>query len=262
MKYILENEAESSRLKHQESISVYNLSNDMEGFNIMPQDTVLDAGCGAGVISLHLKKNYQFKQLFSCDYSELRMKQAEKFLLDNGVHGTKFFQCDLNAIPMEDNKFSKIICRFVYEYLSDPLKVTKEFYRVCAPGGTVRVIDLDGVVVNLQSNNQKLTQMLGQLTKNALQKFNLDFFAGRKLFTHFKQAGFKNIQYEVRPMTFKNENIAKERDNYIERFTFARHILEDTFGHETDLFIKMYLDELQNEENILFYNNFVVTGTK
>lgn len=262
MKYILENEKESSRLKHQESISVYNLKNDLVGFEINKNDIVLDAGCGAGVISLHLKKNYDFKQLYSCDFSELRLKQAEKFLNENGVSGTKFFQCDLSKIPQEDNSFSKIVCRFVYEYLPDPLKVSKEFHRVCKTGGQIRLIDLDGVVVNLQTQNKNLTEMLDKFTKHAFQKHHLDFFAGRKMFTSLKLAGFSDVQYFVRPMMFQGEDLKKEHANYVERFKFARSILEDTFKDQTDYFIDMYLEELQNEENILFYNNFVVTGTK
>lgn len=262
MKYILENEQESKRLKLQETISVYNLRNDLSDFDVKPSDTILDAGCGAGVISLHLRENYKFKDLYSCDFSELRLMQAQKYLKENGVHGTNFFQCDLSAIPQKENLVDKIICRFVYEYLPDPLKVTKELHRVCKPGGTVRIIDLDGVVVNLETKNQELKTMLETLTETSLRKYHLDFFAGRKVFTQMKLAGFKDIDCQVRPMYFNREDVLKERANYVERFTFARNILDDAFGPRAQYFIDLYLDELVNEENLLFYNNFVVTGTK
>ncbi|MGE3608374.1 MAG: methyltransferase domain-containing protein [Bacteriovoracaceae bacterium] len=262
MKYILENERESSRLKDQESIPVYNLKNDLTGFEINNGDTVLDAGCGAGVISLYLKKNYSFKQLYACDFSELRLKQAENFLKENGVYGTKFFQCDLSKNPQQDNTFSKIVCRFVYEYLPDPLSVSKEFHRVCTPGGQIRLIDLDGVVFNLHTQNKKLTEMLDLFTKHSFKNHHLDFFAGRKMYTYLKLAGFKDVQYSVRPMVFQGDDLKKEHANYEERFRFARAIIDDAFKDKADYFIEMYLDELKNEQNLLFYNNFVVTGTK
>lgn len=262
MKYVLENEEESNRLKLQEDIGVYHLSNDLADFEIGPKDIVLDAGCGAGLISLYLRKNYNFQKLYSCDFSDLRIKQAKNFLTENRVHGTDFFQCDLSSIPLNDETVSKVVCRFVYEYLAEPIQVTRELYRICRPGGKVRLIDLDGVVVNLQSENKELNAMLEKLQKNSLQKYNLDFFAGRKLFTFMKLAGFQDIQCHVRPMYFNKDDIKKEKANYIERFSFAKNILEDTFQGQANRFIKMYLEELDNDKNLLFYNNFVVTGSK
>jgi len=262
MTYILENEQESNRLKRQDQISAYSTRVDCEGLNFNPQDVVLDAGCGAGIISLYLKQNFKFGQLHSCDYSELRLKQAEKYLRENNVHDVSYFQCDLGNIPKPDHHFTKIICRYVYEYLPDPLLVTKELYRVCATGGVVRLIDADGVVANLVTKNAKLTKMLELLTKSSLEKHHLDFYAGRRLYNHMKLAGFKNVDYQIQAMVFKGDDLVKERENYIERFTFARHILDATFGAEAESFIKLYLGELENEENLLFYNNFIVTGIK
>ena len=178
------------------------------------------------------------------------------------MRDVNYFQCDLGAIPKPDEYFSKILCRFVYEYLPEPSRVTREFHRICAPGGLVRLIDVDGIVANLVTKNEKLSAMLATLTKSSLENHNLDFFAGRKLFTHLKLAGFKDVEYQIHPMVFKGPDLFKERDNYIERFAFARHILDDTFGREADVFIKLYLEELENEENLLFYNNFIVTGVK
>lgn len=263
MSYALENMNESDRLKHQEGISVYCLDNDLKGINFRKEDIVLDAGCGAGVISLHLKKNYQFKSLEACDFSEIRLKQAENFLKESKVDDVIFYKCDLRHIPREDNHYNKVVCRFVYEYLEDPLAVTKEFHRVCKDGGEVVLIDLDGVAFNLVSSNKELSAMIVHLNEEAASKHNLDFFAGRKLYSHMISAGFKNVQYEVRPMVFKGKDLKDEIKNYVERFSFGKKILDAVFGPEkAQVFVDLYLSELNKEGNILFYNNFIVTGTK
>lgn len=264
MTYILENKAEADRLKLQDNIEAYDLNLDLGDFEINENDKVLDAGCGSGIVSLFLKKNFKMKGLDSCDFSELRMKQAQKYLLEHRIGNVSFFQCDLENIPQANNSYDKVVCRFVYEYLKAPELVTKEFYRVCKPGGQVRVIDLDGVVCNLQSNNSELTQMLNHLTKSALEDHHLDFFAGRKLYSHMMTAGFKDIEYKARPMLFKGEDLQKEIHNYTERFAFARSLLDSVFnGHApAQRFIDTYLAELAKKDSLLFYNNFVVTGKK
>ena len=264
MAYILENVAEAQRLELQDEIEAYSLESDLGDFDINKSHQVLDAGCGSGIVSLFLKQNFAMKNLESCDFSELRMKQAEKYLIDHSVNSVNFFQCDLESIPKESDSYDRVVCRFVYEYLKNPAKVTSEFYRVCRPGGSVRIIDLDGVVCNLQSNNPELTKMLNHLTIRSFEDHHLDFFAGRKLYSHMLGAGLKDISYTARPMLFKGNDLKKEIQNYEERFIFARPLLDSVFQtpNAAQKFIDMYLNELSAPKSILFYNNFVVTGKK
>ena len=265
MAYVLENTAEAKRLKLQDEIGVYSLNHDLKDLNITSKDKVLDAGCGAGIVSLFLKKNYKMHSLESCDFSDIRLKQAEKYLNDNNAgDNVSYFQCDLEKIPKNDHSYDKIVCRFVYEYLPNPLKVTQELHRLCKPGGVVRLIDLDGVVANLHTNNNELRDMLLHLTKKAYDDHHLDFYAGRKLFAHMKNAGFKDVSYQVRTMPFHGDDLLKEVENYSERFKFARSLLESVFGSPkmAQKFIDSYLSELENKDSLLFYNNFIVTGTK
>jgi ubiquinone/menaquinone biosynthesis C-methylase UbiE len=160
MSYILENTAEAERLKLQDKITAYDLNLDLGDFDIKSFHHVLDAGCGAGIVSLFLKKHFRLEHLDSCDFSDLRMKQAEKYLNDNAFSSSNFYQCDLEEIPKTSETYDRIVCRFVYEYLQKPLEVTKELYRVCKINGRVRLIDLDGVVCNFQTNNSELKKML------------------------------------------------------------------------------------------------------
>ncbi|WP_408096021.1 class I SAM-dependent methyltransferase [Peredibacter sp. HCB2-198] len=265
MAYVLENTAEARRLKLQDDISVYSLNHDLKDLKITSKDKVLDAGCGAGIVSLFLKKNYEMHSLESCDFSDIRLKQAEKYLVDNNAgENVSYFQCDLERIPKNDHSYDKIVCRFVYEYLPNPLKVTQELHRLCKPGGVVRLIDLDGVVANLHTNNSELRDMLILLTKKAYEDHHLDFYAGRKLFAHMKGAGFKDVSYQVRPMAFHGEDLLKEVENYRERFNFGRALLDSVFGSPkmAQRFIDAYLEELTSKDSLLFYNNFIVTGSK
>jgi len=48
----------------------------------------------------------------------------------------------VQALPYADASFSIVLSRFTFHHFLDPLAVLKEMVRVCAPGGTVMVIDV------------------------------------------------------------------------------------------------------------------------
>jgi len=81
---------------------------------------VLDAGAGDGRYSLHFKHaNYE-----SADICKLERPYSEIT-----------YVCNLNDIPVEDNRYDAIICTQVLEHINEPSEVLAEFNRVLKPGG-------------------------------------------------------------------------------------------------------------------------------
>jgi ubiquinone/menaquinone biosynthesis C-methylase UbiE len=101
-----------------------------QGLNMIPEDTLLDVGCGYGRWS----KFFSDRTCFSCAID----------IDETGLHHVKTVNdkiCVLNAsasdLPVRDNSFSRIISIDVIEHVPDDKSMVVEFNRVLKPGGRV-----------------------------------------------------------------------------------------------------------------------------
>lgn len=84
---------------------------------------VLDAGAGGCV----------YKKLFShCNY-----ESADFMQMDSLKYGEITYVCNLENIPVEDNKYDFILCTQVLEHLAEPELVLRELIRILKPGGRI-----------------------------------------------------------------------------------------------------------------------------
>jgi SAM-dependent methyltransferase len=83
---------------------------------------VLDAGAGKSPYK-HLFKHVRYE---AADFAEFDTRYAPLN-----------YVCDLTDIPVEDNRFDRIILNQVLEHLPEPKQVLVELYRVLKPGGLI-----------------------------------------------------------------------------------------------------------------------------
>lgn len=256
--YILDHKDESFRLEWQSRLKHYNLEEELKNLKLNENETLLDAGCGTGVVGRYLSKGQKLQRIDGCDFSELRINEAKKLVQD--CSNFNFFTTNLENIDMPDESYNTVVSRYVFEHLESPLKVAKELYRLTKKGGQIYLIDLDGIFINLFTTNEKLNSMLLEL-KNGL---SFDLEIGRKLPAYLSWAGFKNIEWDMQVCSFKAEELKHEAFNSKERCIFCRPIFEKIFksSKRADEFIEMYLNEMTNPENVLFHNKFIVSGKK
>lgn len=123
---------------------------------------VLDAGAGRG----------PYRQLFR----HARYEAADFAQLSTAY--TKLdYVCSLVDIPVEDERFDRILFNQVLEHVDDPTAVLAELYRVLKPGGRI----LCTVPLFYQEHQQPYDFF--RYTRFALQKL-------------FEDAGFENVQVE------------------------------------------------------------------
>lgn len=260
MKYIMECSNENDRLEFQEKIDTYKIENDLDSFKINDHDLVLDAGCGAGTISRYLSTKFPRSHFHGCDLSLERINHAKELTKSDKIH---YFQSSLTQIETSNDKYDKIICRFVYEYLPDPHTITKELRRVLKPGGHICLIDLDGMLFNLSHSNHELKEYLERIDQAFKNKYHVDLYVGRKLKSFLYSAGFKNIKESARTMIFQGDEIEKEAQNFRIRFENAAPMYNDILGRkDAENFKRLYIEELLRPVNTIFYNNFSVVGEK
>ncbi len=103
-----------------------------------PGLVALDAGCGTGVFTASLVKAGMI--VTGIDESEKMLAVAKSKPPLNVV---KFIKGNLERLPFEDDSFDRVLCSFVFEFISDPKQIVGELFRVLKPGGVLVIATLN-----------------------------------------------------------------------------------------------------------------------
>lgn len=251
MTYILEHTHEADRLELQKEIQAYSIAHELEGLSL-DNKSILDAGCGGGDVSQFLIKNSRGSTIVGCDQSDIRVAHAKK----KNPSG-RFFSSPLEKIDALDDSFDLVVCRYVFEYLENPIQVLKEFQRVTKKGGEIVVIDIDGVFKNLYTENPSFNENLEKI----VSKINVDLEAGRKIPSFYKRSGLDDFEVEMKSFLLKGKDLSLEKENSEMRLKTIAPVLEEMIGIEkTNLFIQDYLNLMTLPSSTMFFNKFIVKG--
>ncbi len=105
-----------------------------------PEDTVLDVGCGPGLLACAFAR--VARRATGIDLTPAMLEQARKTQQEQGLTNLMWQQGDVRALPFRNEGFSIVSSRFVFHHLQEPLVVLKEMKRVCQTGGRVVVADM------------------------------------------------------------------------------------------------------------------------
>jgi SAM-dependent methyltransferase len=104
-----------------------------------PDDTVLDVACGPGLVVCAFAR--VVRHATGIDLTPAMLDQARAHAAEQGVTNVTWRQGDVLPLPWADGAFTLVTARFAFHHFLDPLAVLREMARVCAPGGTVMVVD-------------------------------------------------------------------------------------------------------------------------
>lgn len=157
--------------------------------SIQPTFSVLEVGCGTGVICSDLLKNHSC-HLFGIDINfqniEIATRNYPELVLTCG---------DANLLPFPPSVFEVVYCHYFLLWLADPLKVLSEIKRVLRPGGVFLVFAEPDHAARIDSPSS--LEPLGKLQVNSLIKQGVDVQMGRKIPGLLSRAGFLDIKYGI-----------------------------------------------------------------
>ena len=169
---------------------------------LRPGVSLLDCGCGPGVITVGLAKIVSRGEVHGVDLFDEQFGDARAQAKAEGVAVT-FHQASAYELPFEAAYFDVVFANALLEHLADPVAALREMARVLRPGGTVGVCSPDwgGFIVTPPSD--ELAHALETYT--ALQRRNGgNPLAGRSLGTWVLEAGFNTVRVDARYESYED----------------------------------------------------------
>ena len=160
--------------------------------HLRPGMRLLDAGCGAGSITLGLA------EAVGIDASSEAIASACAMASSLERNHARFAIGDVTALPFANGSFDAVFCHAVLQHLRDPLGALRELRRVLRPGGAIGVADADidgSIIAPGDPALDATTKLLHDLREHTSGG---DLRVGKHLRRLLHEAGFERVVASVR----------------------------------------------------------------
>ena len=258
--YIMEDPREGSRLEQKIDPEVW-VRKYLEP-HLFPGAQVLDVGCGPGTILGAAASSRRRARGVGVDLAPIRIRQAQQ--KNARAQGVQFVRGDVQELQFESGTFDVVYSRMLLQYVPNKEKAVDEMVRVCKPGGTVLMQDLDGQLVWHYPEDALMQQTVTRVL-SSLQQTGFDPFVGRKLFWLARNAGLDDIRVQaecyhliagaIDPSLFKQWELKLE---------IAKPRMQEALGsgYEADEEVRRFLSYLRRPDTLTYSNVFTVVGEK
>jgi ubiquinone/menaquinone biosynthesis C-methylase UbiE len=258
--YIMEDPREAMRLEAKVDPEAW--VDKYMAHHLKPGIDVLSVGSGPGVILQAICSKQESIHGTGIDISAERVQQAiQKHSSNTGLN---FVQGDAQAIPFPSDSFDVVYSRMLFEYLADKQRAAIEMVRVCRPGGTILIQDLDGQLLWNYPEDPELQRSIEAVVAG-LARTGFDPFVGRKLFTLVQSAGLNNINVQVDCYHLiageADPNILKQWELKLEIAVpqMARLLGGELAARQQ---AERFVEYLRRPDTLTYSNVFTVTGQK
>lgn len=105
---------------------------------IQPGDRVLEVGVGTGInLSLYPRAC----QITGIDLSSKMLEKAQQRIISKRLTHCRVSEMNAEQLAFPDGSFDVVYAPYVISVVPDPVKVAREMYRVCRPGGRVVILN-------------------------------------------------------------------------------------------------------------------------
>jgi ubiquinone/menaquinone biosynthesis C-methylase UbiE len=258
--YIMEDPREAARLEGKVNPEAWVQKHLAD--RVRPNAEVLSVGCGPGVILNAISVLHPSIRATGLDVSAGRIQEAIQRHHKNPR--LKFVRGDAQAIELPSNSFDLVYSRMLLQYLREKEKAVTEMVRVCKPGGTVFLQDLDGQLL-WHYPEDPMVQSAVERVVTALAQTGFDPFVGRKLFWLAQRAGLRNLQVQVESYHLIagtiDPPVLKQWELKLE---IAKSQMVRAFGSkgEAEEQIQRFLEYLCRPDTLTYSMQFTVAGQK
>lgn len=260
MDYIMEDPREAARLEGKVNPEAW--VQKYLADRLRPNADVLSVGCGPGVILNAVSVLHPSIWATGLDVSATRIQEAIQRHHKNPR--LKFVRGDAQAMHLPSNSFDLVYCRMLLQYLRQKEKAVTEMVRVCKPGGTVFLQDLDGQLLWHYPEDPAMQRAVEKVM-TALAPTGFDPFVGRKLFWLAQNAGLQKLDVQVESYHLIAGAISSPTLKQWElKLEIAKSQMTKALGsnEEAEEQIQRFLAYLCRPDTITYSVQFTVTGEK
>jgi SAM-dependent methyltransferase len=230
--------------------------------HLFPGAQVLDVGCGPGTLLRAVSSSNRRPEGVGIDLGPVRVRQAQQANASNAR--LQFYRGDVQELHFGSGTFDIVYSRMLLQYVPDKEKAVGEMVRVCKPGGTVLMQDLDGQLVWHYPEDSLMQQTVTRVL-NSLQQSGFDPFVGRKLFWLARNAGLDNIRVQAECYHLIAGAIdAPQFKQWELKLEIAKPRMQEALGsdYEAGEEIRRFLSYLRRPDTLTYSNVFTVAGEK
>jgi ubiquinone/menaquinone biosynthesis C-methylase UbiE len=170
--------------------------------DITPGASVLDAGCGTGIVARTAAHAVPDIEAVGLDLNDGMLAEARR----QDSHGQVAWESgSLAAMPFDDGRFDVVLSQQVLQFVPERDKALAEMYRVLIPGGRLLIALLRDI--SFHSSYEALAAVLDRHAGREAGDMMRSPFAGPEAATlraELEQAGFGNvtIQHDILDVRF------------------------------------------------------------
>jgi len=232
-------------------------------------DKAIDVGCASGEATRIMSELVgQQSSVIGFDKSDLRIKESREVDKQRAITNIDYASGSVyNMTDIKDKSFDFVWSRFLLEYLEKPEDAIKEMKRITKENGTLAIADIDGNCIFHYPMSSKFELGLNNVLQ-VIQKTGFDPFVGRKLFTYFINAGFKQEDIKVSILPY-HQIMGTPPDDIFESWKRKINILEQNFKVlapekyvDNKWVFNEFLEHIKSSKTMTYSNIFIVSGKK
>ena len=195
--YLLDNDQEPLRLERQAQI--YGFEDDLRHLALSGAERVLDAGCGAGVITRAVCRALPRGSAIGVDREPRYIEHARSAAGTEQIGNVEFRVADVLCLPFANGTFDVLWSKHLLQWVKDRDAAIAEFKRVVRSGGRVICCNFDGLWANPYPADSVLQGDLDLWFTAMEAEVGYDRFLGRKLGSMLSCAGLVDVRVDFIP---------------------------------------------------------------
>jgi len=249
---------ELRRLEDQATVMIGKELQVLRGLGLGEGQTVLDVGCGTGILTAAIAEQVADTVVTGIDNSSVALQRAQA--MSSGDAGCWFVRGEAADIPVASDSHDFVFARFVVQHLKKPTEAVEEMLRVARPGGVVCLVDVDDGGIILHPEPAGYHEVQRQIEK-VKAKVGGNRKMGRRLYSVLQRVEVENPRLMVLPIT--SAEVGAEMLLHL-AFGFRKRLLLEskTWTREAARFFQDLEELPATAGHFIMVPVFVATGTK